>query len=71
MEIKVGFEIAYAAEQPTPMVRMNPSPASLVKICPDGAPNCHVAPNFDLRPPVVESARRSGGWLTFYAGLTC
>ncbi len=36
------------------------SPESLARICPDGAPACHAAPNAGIAAPVLESARRSG-----------
>jgi 3-dehydroshikimate dehydratase len=37
-----------------------PAPASLAKICPDGAPNCQPAPNGGLAAPSLDSARKRG-----------
>ena len=39
-------------------IGVNPDPASLAKICPDGAPGCQGAPNGGLAAPVIDSARQ-------------
>ena len=41
-------------------IGVNPAPASLAKICPDGAPGCQDAAERRPRCPVIESVRRSG-----------
>ena len=48
---------------------VNPDPARLAKICPDGAPNCQGAPNHGLHAPILESVRSSGARLTVQGHL--
>jgi 3-dehydroshikimate dehydratase len=38
-----------------------PTPGSLAKICPDGAPNCQAPPNGGLAAPTLERGRKSAG----------
>jgi len=48
---------------------VNPDPATLSKICPDGAPRCQGAPNGGLAAPVIDSARQSEMRLTLQGHL--
>jgi 3-dehydroshikimate dehydratase len=48
---------------------VNPDPARLSKICPDGAPDCQDAPNGGLAAPVIDSAHQSGMRLTLQGHL--
>ena len=50
-------------------IGVNPPPASLTKICPDGAPNCQAAPNRGLAAPTLESVRRSAAQLSVQGRL--
>lgn len=50
-------------------VGVNPAPATLSKICPDGAPACQGAPNNGLNAPVIDSASQSGMRLTLQGHL--
>ena len=50
-------------------VGVNPDPAKLSKICPDGAPNCQGAPNGGLAAPVIDNAHQSGMRLTLQGHL--
>jgi 3-dehydroshikimate dehydratase len=40
-----------------------PSPGSLAKMCPDGAPNCQAPPNGGLAAPTLGSVRKRAGEL--------
>ena len=50
-------------------IGVNPPPASLTRICPDGAPSCQAAPNRAIAAPMLESARRSGAQLAVQGRL--
>ena len=50
-------------------IGVNPPPASLTKICPDGAPGCQAAPNRAMAAPTLESVRRSGAQLAVQGRL--
>jgi len=50
-------------------IGVNPAPASLAKICPDGAPNCQGVPNGGLAAPTLESARKSAKEVTVQGRL--
>jgi 3-dehydroshikimate dehydratase len=50
-------------------IGVDPPPASLARICPDGAPNCHAAPNRALAAPIIDSVRKSGAQLAVQGRL--
>ncbi len=50
-------------------IGVDPPPASLAKICPDGAPSCQPAPNRALAAPTLESVRKSGTQLAVQGRL--
>ena len=50
-------------------VGVNPDPARLSKICPEGAPTCQGAPNWGSRAPIIDSAHQSGMRLTLQGHL--
>src|SRR6476619_7180586 len=50
-------------------IGVNPPPASLTRICPDGAPGCQAAPNRAIAAPTLESVRRSGAQLAVQGRL--
>ena len=50
-------------------IGVNPDPAKLSRICPDGAPNCQGAPNGGIAAPILDSARQSAMRLTVQGHL--
>jgi 3-dehydroshikimate dehydratase len=50
-------------------IGVDPAPATLSKICPDGAPACQGAPNNGLGAPVIDTASQSGMRLTLQGHL--
>ncbi len=61
-----GEHASYVGERG---IGVNPDPAKLSRICPDGAPNCQGAPNGGIAAPVLDSVHRNGARLTLQGHL--